>query len=160
MITLVFVIYCLRIYFVTIYPKKSCLKITAKTQNSVSRIIMSNKCITAKNITFTSWINNISHSKKSASSNVAQRNKIDLLLPLRNWLNNLKISDRNLAHKICEMIPTQCPFARTIKLFNHEVLTIPPLCKLNPLYNEVVALRFRALCYLADECGEDISSYC
>ena len=121
---------------------------------------MSIKCIATKNITFTSWINNISHSKKSVFNSLVQGDKIDLLLPLRNWLNNFKIRDRNLAHKICEMIPTQCPFARTIKFFNREVFTIPPLCKLNPLYNEVVALRFRALCYLADECGEDISSYC
>jgi len=34
------------------------------------------------------------------------------------------------------------------------------MCKLNPLYEEVVALRFRALCYLADECGEDVTCYC
>ena len=121
---------------------------------------MSIKCITTKNITFTSWINNISHSKKLVFNSLAQGYKIDPLIPLRNWLNNFKISDPNLAHKICEMIPTQCPFARTIKFQNQEILTIPPLCKLNPLYNEVVALRFRALCYLADECGEDISSYC
>lgn len=36
---------------------------------------------------------------------------------------------------------------------------IPPLCKLNPLYNEVMALRFRALSYLSDTCGEDITPY-
>ncbi|MHC5727587.1 MAG: Mo-dependent nitrogenase C-terminal domain-containing protein, partial [Nostoc sp.] len=35
-----------------------------------------------------------------------------------------------------------------------------PMCKLNPLYNELVYLRFRALCYLVDQCGEDIQSYC
>ncbi|MDE5116162.1 MAG: nitrogenase, partial [Trichodesmium sp. St2_bin2_1] len=29
-----------------------------------------------------------------------------------------------------------------------------------PLYNELIHLRFRALCYLADVCGEDITSYC
>ena len=121
---------------------------------------MSIKCITNKNITLTSWINNISHGKKSVFSTPAQRNKIDLLLPFRNWLNNFKISDPTLAHKLCETIPTQCPFARTVKIFNCKLFTIPPLCKLNPLYDEVIGLRFRALCYLADECGEDISSYC
>ncbi|MDY7024694.1 MAG: Mo-dependent nitrogenase C-terminal domain-containing protein, partial [Cyanobacteriota bacterium] len=36
---------------------------------------------------------------------------------------------------------------------------IPPLCKLNPVYDELISLRFRALCYLADECGEDITPY-
>ncbi|MBE9017387.1 hypothetical protein IQ272_14835 [Chroococcidiopsidales cyanobacterium LEGE 13417] len=35
-----------------------------------------------------------------------------------------------------------------------------PLCKLNPLYEQVVALRFKALTYLVDECGEDLSLYC
>lgn len=44
-------------------------------------------------------------------------------------------------------------------LFGHQVAYIPPLCKLNPLYDELVELRFKALCYLADECGEDISAY-
>jgi hypothetical protein len=28
------------------------------------------------------------------------------------------------------------------------------------LYEEVVGLRFKAMCYLADVCGEDISQYC
>ena len=32
--------------------------------------------------------------------------------------------------------------------------------KMHEIQEEVVALRFRALCYLADECGEDISVYC
>jgi hypothetical protein len=41
-----------------------------------------------------------------------------------------------------------------------KLFHIPPLCKLNPLYEEVVSLRFRALCYLADECGEDVTPYC
>ena len=58
------------------------------------------------------------------------------------------------------MIPAQCPFERDVKVFGHTLFHIPPLCKLNPLYEEVVALRFRAMCYLADECGEDISAYC
>ena len=84
----------------------------------------------------------------------------DFLNPLRNCLNSIVIQDPVVAHRICATIPTQCPFAREVKLLGHTVVRIPPLCKLNPLYNEVVALRFRALCYLADECGEDISAYC
>jgi hypothetical protein len=58
------------------------------------------------------------------------------------------------------MIPTQCPFERDISLFGRTILSIPPLCKLNPLYEEVIGLRFRALCYLADDCGEDVGCYC
>ncbi|MFM7367118.1 MAG: Mo-dependent nitrogenase C-terminal domain-containing protein, partial [Sphaerospermopsis kisseleviana] len=36
---------------------------------------------------------------------------------------------------------------------------IPAICQINPLYNEVVGLRFRALSYLVDECGEDVTQY-
>jgi hypothetical protein len=82
------------------------------------------------------------------------------LKPLRQWLEGLEIRDRETAHRICRLIPAQCPFERTVQLFGRTILRIPPMCKLNPLYEEVVALRFRALCYLADECGEDISAYC
>jgi hypothetical protein len=108
---------------------------------------------TAKNIFFRGWINNNQQSKQRLS-------KIDLLFPLRQWLNELEIGDRTLAHRLCQLIPTQCPFERKIKLFGRTIIRIPPLCKLNPLYEEVVALRFRAICYLADQCGEDVSCYC
>jgi hypothetical protein len=86
--------------------------------------------------------------------------KIDLLKPLRHWIDNLTVSSPSLAHKLCKLIPSQCPFERDLKLFGHTLLHIPPMCKLNPLYEEVVMLRFKAMCYLADECGEDISEYC
>ncbi len=82
------------------------------------------------------------------------------LKPIRQWLDNLQISDRKMARTIASVIPAQCPFERTVKLFGRTILYIPPLCKLNPFYEELVGIRFRALCYLADECGEDISSYC
>jgi hypothetical protein len=84
----------------------------------------------------------------------------DCLFPLRQWLNQLEIRQEYWAHLLCRLIPVQCPFARDIYLFGHKVAQIPPLCKLNPLYDEVIALRFRALCYLADECGQDIRGYC
>jgi hypothetical protein len=84
----------------------------------------------------------------------------DILRPVRRWLDQLDVQDSRLAHVICKSIPAQCPFERDIQLFGRTVLHIPPMCKLNPLYEEVVGLRFRALCYLADKCGEDISSYC
>jgi hypothetical protein len=80
------------------------------------------------------------------------------LLPnLRQWFDSIEVKDQRQAHFICRVIPAQCPFARTIKLFDRTILTIPPLCKLNPLYNEFVVLRFRALSYLVEECGEDIN---
>jgi hypothetical protein len=84
----------------------------------------------------------------------------DLLFPLRQQLNRLQIPNALTAHFICRLIPTQCPFERDIYLFGRKIAHIPPLCKLNPFYEELIGLRFRALCYLADECGQDVSCYC
>jgi hypothetical protein len=84
----------------------------------------------------------------------------DWLKPLRQWLDQIEIKNARLARSICRFIPAQCPFERDIKVFGRILFHIPPMCKLNPVYEEVVALRFRALCYLADVCGEDISPYC
>jgi Mo-dependent nitrogenase C-terminus len=79
---------------------------------------------------------------------------IDLLQPIRTYIDGVEINNPELARWICQVIPAQCPFARDVKLFGHHLFHIPPLCKLNPLYEEVVGLRWRALCYLAEECGE------
>ena len=83
-----------------------------------------------------------------------------ILQILRDRLEHQEISDRTFAHRLCRLIPAQCPFERKIKFFGHLLVSIPPLCKLNPLYDDLMALRFRALCYLAEEWGEDISQYC
>lgn len=83
-----------------------------------------------------------------------------MLQPVRQWLESVKIDNSQMAHRVCQMIPASCPFERQIKLFNRTILSIPPLCKLNPLYEQIVELRFKALVYLADECGEDITLYC
>ncbi len=83
-----------------------------------------------------------------------------LLRPLRDRLDAIEVRDAEFAHGVCKLIPAQCPFERDVKLFGRTLVHIPPMCKLNPLYEQLVSLRFRALCYLADECGEDISAYC
>ena len=90
----------------------------------------------------------------------SSKSSFDILGPLRQWLNRIELSNSKLAHRLCKLIPAQCPFERDVKFFGHTLFHIPPLCKLNPLYEEVVGLRFRALCYLADECGEDVTPYC
>jgi Mo-dependent nitrogenase C-terminus len=90
----------------------------------------------------------------------SRRQSVDLLAPLRRKLDSLQVTTPKFAHLIAKHIPSQCPFERDVNLFGRTLFHIPPLCKLNPLYDEVVGLRFRALCYLADECGEDISQYC
>ncbi|ABA23849.1 Mo-dependent nitrogenase-like protein [Trichormus variabilis ATCC 29413] len=82
----------------------------------------------------------------------------DILSPLRRWVDQIQVCDRRTAHLICRLIPCCCPFERTLTLLGHTI-HIPPLCKLNPLYDEFIALRFRSLSYLSDECGEDITRY-
>ncbi len=84
---------------------------------------------------------------------------IDPLQPVRHWLDGLQVQDPQVARFLCRLIPAQCPFERDIVLFGKKVVHIPPMCKLNPLYEQLVGLRFRALSYLADDCGEDISAY-
>jgi Mo-dependent nitrogenase C-terminus len=74
--------------------------------------------------------------------------------PLRQWLDTVEVTHRDLAWFLYKTIPGQCPFERDIVLFGHQVAHIPPLCKLNPLYEQLVGLRFRAMCYLVDGCGE------
>ena len=84
----------------------------------------------------------------------------DIFQALRQRLNRVQVSSPKLAHRLCQLIPAQCPFERDITVLGCKLFHIPPMCKLNPLYEEVVALRFRALCFLADECGEDVTPYC
>lgn len=83
----------------------------------------------------------------------------DLLHPMKDWLDDMDVQDPRVARFICKMVPPQCPFERDVKLFGHKIVHIPPLCKLNPLYEQLVGLRFRALSYLADDCKEDISEF-
>lgn len=75
-------------------------------------------------------------------------------------IDAIELHDPKVAQLLCKLIPASCPFERDIKLFNHILFHIPPLCKLNPLYEQLVSLRFKALSYLADEWGEDVALYC
>lgn len=83
----------------------------------------------------------------------------DVLQPVRQWLDGFEVQDPKIARFLCSMIPSQCPFERDVTLFGRKVVHIPPLCKLNPLYEQLVGLRFRSLSYLADDCQEDVSAY-
>jgi tellurite resistance protein len=85
---------------------------------------------------------------------------LDVLSPVKHWLDDWEVHDPKVARFVCKMIPPQCPFERDVKLFGHKIVHIPPMCKVNPLYEQLVGLRFRALSYLADDCGEDVSKYC
>lgn len=83
-----------------------------------------------------------------------------LLQPVRQWLDAIEIRDRHKAKLVCRLVPATCPFERDIEVFGNKLFHIPPLCKLNPFYEQFVGLRFRALCFLADKCGEDAAEYC
>ena len=67
---------------------------------------------------------------------------------IKEQLNRIPVRSKSVAHVICRLIPDQCPFNRTLKIGEKTLVTIPPLCKLNPVYEELMGLRFRALCYL------------
>ena len=88
------------------------------------------------------------------------RKTFDVLAPLRQWLDQFEVDNPKLAHRLCKWIPADCPFERDVRFLGRTLFHIPPLCKLNPVYEQVVGLRFRALCYLADVCGEDVTRYC
>ncbi|MBE9192190.1 Mo-dependent nitrogenase C-terminal domain-containing protein [Gloeocapsopsis crepidinum LEGE 06123] len=80
--------------------------------------------------------------------------RLKLLQPTRQFLESIEIRNPQVARLLCRIIPNRCPFEREIKLFNYTILHIPPLCKLNPFYEQVMLLRFKCLSYLADEFGE------
>ena len=84
---------------------------------------------------------------------------INLMILVYQGLDAIEVYDLKVAKLLCKIIPTHCPFERKIKLCDRILFHIPPLCKLNPLYEQVVRLRFKALSYLVD-CGEDITKYC
>jgi hypothetical protein len=94
------------------------------------------------------------------TAQVYQTARIGLLSPVRQWLEAIEIHDPKVARFLCKLIPTYCPFERDIQLGGYTLLHIPALCKLNPLYDQLIELRFQALVFLADECGEDVSEYC
>ncbi|MBD1940006.1 Mo-dependent nitrogenase C-terminal domain-containing protein [Microcoleus sp. FACHB-68] len=119
---------------------------------------------TIRTITIASWVwiakPETPMSAATTANYPSQKPGFDPLQPLRQWLDQVQVQNRELAHRLCQLIPAQCPFERDIKVFGRTLFHIPPMCKLNPLYEEVVGLRFRALCYLADKCGEDVTRYC
>lgn len=97
---------------------------------------------------------------KQHTANAPVYPRKNLLSPLRNWFEALEVSNPKMAHWICKLIPSQCPFERDVQLFGRRLFHIPPMCKLNPFYEQFVLLRFRALTFLVEQCGEDVAKYC
>ena len=73
---------------------------------------------------------------------------INLRQPIRTWPENIEVFNTQMARFLCWLIPAQCPFARDINVFGKRIVRIPPLCKLNPLYDRLMELRFKSLSYL------------
>jgi len=96
---------------------------------------------------------------ETGETNQEENHPPDLLKPVKSWLDGMDVKDARLARFVCKMVPSQCPFERDIVLFGKKIVHIPPMCKLNPLYEQLVGLRFRSLSYLADECQEDVTPY-
>ncbi len=94
------------------------------------------------------------------SARPRQPNHKNVLQPVKDWLDGWEVHDPRVAHFVCKMIPSQCPFERDVVLFGRKIVHIPAMCQINPLYEQLVGMRFRALCYLADDCKEDVSTYC
>jgi hypothetical protein len=113
-----------------------------------------------QNIVFPAFVQPIAEENQIGNKKQLLKTKVDLLQPVKNQLDSLEIKNRKLARLIAKAVPAQCPFERDIVVFGRKIAHIPPMCKLNPLYDQFVGLRFRALCYLVDQCGEDIQSYC
>lgn len=84
--------------------------------------------------------------------------QLELLTAVRRWIDRLEVRSPRFAHLICRLIPCTCPFESRFTLLG-QAFYVPPLCKLNPFYQEILALRLRALTYLADDRGEDVTKY-
>lgn len=83
--------------------------------------------------------------------------KAHILRPLGIWIESIPIENKQRADRVVSLIPADCPFERDIRAFG-KTFHVPPLCKFNPLYEPLTMLRFKAMCYLVDECGEDAAS--
>lgn len=76
------------------------------------------------------------------------KHKFDLIGAIRIWLDRIEIKNIQTAETICRLIPASCPFERDVKLFGRTLFHIPALCHLNPLYHDLIILRFRAEVFL------------
>ncbi|TFI55101.1 nitrogenase [Mastigocladus laminosus UU774] len=71
-----------------------------------------------------------------------------MIRQLRRKLDETKVANPASAKILCWLIPASCPFERSIQVSGYTI-HIPALCHLNPFYEQLVSLRFRALEYLA-----------
>ena len=94
------------------------------------------------------------HSSLQPGHTTANTLCTNVLHPVRQWLDTVPVNNPRFARLLYKLIPGQCPFERDVVVFGRKLAHIPPLCKLNPLYDQLMGLRFRSMCYLVDVCGE------
>ncbi|NEO45103.1 MAG: Mo-dependent nitrogenase [Moorea sp. SIO4A3] len=76
----------------------------------------------------------------------------EILNVFRQRIEAIEIPNHSTAQLICQLIPASCPFERKLRFFGRTLFQIPPLCQLNPLYNSLMILRFRALTFINEVC--------
>lgn len=96
----------------------------------------------------------------SSSDPAVAHGRFNLVRAFQRWFAAHQIDNPQFAHLVCRMIPAQCPFERDVVFLGRTLFHVPPLCKLNPFYEQLIELRFEALSFLANECGEDVTPYC
>jgi len=74
-----------------------------------------------------------------------------VLPPLKPWLDQWDPVDPHVAALIVSLIPAQCPFEQDIVVLGRKLLHIPPMGKINPLYDQLVGLRFRRIGHLPED---------
>ncbi|NJK63187.1 MAG: hypothetical protein HC921_11365 [Synechococcaceae cyanobacterium SM2_3_1] len=72
-----------------------------------------------------------------------------LITFIKNWLDRIEIQGICQARWICRLIPSHCPFERDI-LLGSRTIHIPALCRINPVYEQLIGLRMRAASYLVE----------
>jgi hypothetical protein len=92
----------------------------------------------------------------------ANTNKLwqSLIQPTQQKLESIEIRRSKTARFVCRVIPASCPFERDIRFFDRSLLHVPPLCKLNPFYEQLVLLRMKSLTYLAQACSQGMKNCC
>jgi hypothetical protein len=66
------------------------------------------------------------------------RKQSRLLSWVKRTIDGINVESEQLSRFVVASIPAQCPFARKVSLNGKLLFEIPPLCKLNPAYDEVV----------------------
>lgn len=76
---------------------------------------------------------------------LAMQPNYSLISAFKEALNNFEFTNKDRAERFVKLIPNSCPFAREVKAFGKTIVNIPPLCKINPLYEEIMMLKFRTI---------------